>query len=168
MSSGDVTDPLWVDPAEIEYKISPFLDLPPVKDGDWDMERRHRFQDCAKYRAVEAHFIGGVPWAETELFVDAYSRRLARDGRIGRHRNLTDLARDYERRFDKLFDRLKRDGFRTDNGKGRNFPLPALLVGRNGEVFIGNQGNHRLAMAKVLGLSQFAGRIACRHQNWTP
>jgi hypothetical protein len=34
-------------------------------------------------------------------------------------------------------------------------------------VFIGNQGNHRLAMAQVLGLEQIAGRIVCRHELWT-
>jgi hypothetical protein len=31
-------------------------------------------------------------------------------------------------------------------------------------VFIGNQGNHRLAMAHVLGLEKFAGEVICRHK----
>jgi hypothetical protein len=41
--------------------------------------------------------------------------------------------------------------------------LPKLLIGRDGEVFIGNQGNHRLAMAQVLGLPRIAGEVICRH-----
>jgi hypothetical protein len=57
-----------------------------------------------------------------------------------------------------MFADLKRKGFR-DNG-----PLPKLLIGRDGEVFIGNQGNHRLAMAQVLGILRIAGEVICRHR----
>lgn len=167
MSSGDVTDPYWADPAAIIYKISPVRDLHGSKGGDWDLERRHVFADCAKAKAIRARFLDGKPWLETELFADAYKRRLKREGRIGRARSLVDLAQDYERRFDGLFKRLQRDGFQTDNGHGKKHSLPAFLIGRDGEVFIGNQGNHRLAMAQVLGLEKIAGRIVCRHENWT-
>lgn len=163
-----MSDPHWLNPASIEYKISPFLDLPTLKGGDWDIERRHPFKSTAKYRAIVQRFTEGRQWIETDLFTDAYRRRLERDGRIGRSRTLDDLAREYERRFDPLFEKLKRDGFRTDNGKGKPYQLPALLMGRDGQVFIGNQGNHRLAMAQVLGLEQFAGRIVCRHRLWIP
>jgi hypothetical protein len=160
-------EPFWTDPSAIEFKISPFLDLPPVKGGGWDLERRHRFADCAKAKAIRARFVDNRPWIETDLFADAYKRRLERDGRIGRCRNLVDLADDYERRFGKLYEALKRDGFRTEAASGKKLSLPAFLIGRDGQVFIGNQGNHRLAMAQVLGLEKIAGRIVCRHANWT-
>lgn len=159
---------LWADPADIVFKISPFLDLPKVKGGNWDIDRRFEFKNTAKYRAIVQRYQEGRDWRETDLFTDAYRRRLERDGRIGRCRTIQDLAADYERRFDRLFEKLKRDGFRTDNGRGKNYQLPAFLIGRDGEVFIGNQGNHRLAMAQVLGLDKIAGRIACRHELWTP
>ena len=162
-----VAEPFWVAPEAIEFKISPFLDLPPVKGGDWDLERRYPFANCAKAKAIRERYVEGRPWLETDLFADAYKRRLERDGRIGRCRSLIDLAADYERRFDKLYAALKRDGFRTEAASGKKLSLPALLVGRNGEVFIGNQGNHRLAMAQVLGLEKIAGRIVCRHPLWT-
>jgi hypothetical protein len=159
---------LWFNPAEIVWKISPFLDLPPVKGGDWDIDRRHAFQSCAKYRAVKARFIDGADWLETDLFTEAYPRRLEREGRIGRARTIQEVVQIYERRIDPLFASMKRDGFRAESKSGRKFPLPAMLIGRDGEVFIGNQGNHRLAIAQVLGLDKFAGRIACRHKLWTP
>lgn len=158
----------WVNPADIVYKISPFLDLPPVKGGDWDIERRHLFTNAAKYRAIVARYSEGKDWLDTDLFQDAYRRRLQRDGRIGQARSLEALAKRYSARLDPIWAALKRDGFRTESKSGRKFPLPALLIGRDGEVFIGNQGNHRLAMALVLGLPKIAGRIACRHENWTP
>jgi hypothetical protein len=162
-----VPEPYWADPAQIRFKITPVRDLHGVKGGDWDLERRHVFADCLKARAIRERFVNNRPWIETELFAVAYKGRLEREGRIGRCRSLVDLANDYERRFDGLFKRLKRDGFQTDNGHGKRHSLPAFLIGRGGEVFIGNQGNHRLAMAQVLGLEQIAGRIVCQHANWT-
>jgi hypothetical protein len=164
-SSGGVTEVLWIDPAKIQYKIAAVRDLHGSMGGDWDIERRQPFAECAKARAIRERYVEGREWLDTDLFVDAYKRRLERDGRIGRCRTLGELAKEYERRFDKLFARLKQDGFRLDNGKGRKFALPAFLIGRDGDVFIGNQGNHRLAMAQVLGLDEIAGGIVCR---WTP
>jgi hypothetical protein len=68
------------------------------------------------------------------------------------------LLEQYKTRVDGLFADLKRNGFREGH------PLPNLLIGRDGEVFIGNQGNHRLAMAQVLGLPRIAGEVICRHK----
>jgi hypothetical protein len=68
------------------------------------------------------------------------------------------LLAQYYSRVDGLFEAMKRDGFQSKQSR-----LPRLLVGRDGEVFIGNQGNHRLAMAVVLDI-KIAGEILCRHQ----
>jgi len=68
------------------------------------------------------------------------------------------LLAQYYDRVDGMFADLKRNGFRGDR------PLPVFLIGRGGEVFIGNQGNHRLAMAQVLGLDRIAGEVICRHK----
>jgi hypothetical protein len=57
-----------------------------------------------------------------------------------------------------MFIDLQRKGFKDSH------PLPVFLIGRDGEVFIGNQGNHRLAMAQVLGLPRIAGEVICRHK----
>jgi hypothetical protein len=156
---------LWIDPNAIQFKISPVRDLHGVRGDDWDLKRRHVFADCAKARAIRARFADNRPWLETDLFADAYRRRLEREGRIGRCRTLAELADEYERRFVKLYEALKRDGFRTEAASGKKLSLPAFLIGRDGEVFIGNQGNHRLALAQVLGLDRIAGRVVCR---WTP
>jgi hypothetical protein len=69
------------------------------------------------------------------------------------------LVKQYYTRVDGLFDDMKANGFTI----GPKTPLPVLLIGRDGEVFIGNQGNHRLAIAQVLGLEKFAGKVLCRH-----
>lgn len=159
-----VGDTHWIAPAAIRFKIGPSKDLHGVLGGDWDIKRRHEFAETAKYRAIVQRFVDGREWLETDLFTDAYSRRLKRDGRVGRCGSLAELAKDYERRFGVLFEEMRRDGFRLTSHKGKPHPLPSLLIGRDGDVFIGNQGNHRLAIAKVVGLGEIAGRVVCRHR----
>jgi hypothetical protein len=153
----------WLDPADITLKIAPAQGLRGETPGDWDIERRHVFAETVKARSMAQRYREGRKWIETDLFTDAYTRRLARDGNIGRSRTLQEVADDYHRRFDVMFEEMGRTGFRLANRRGKPHALPALLVGRGGEVFIGNQGNHRLAMAQLLGLKEFAGEIVCWH-----
>jgi hypothetical protein len=147
----------WFDPSLIRFKISPHDDLWGEKDGDWDVERRHELSRAIKHRSIVQRYVEGKSWAETDLFVDNYAHRIQKESVRGAS-TLAELICQYETRVDGMFDDLQRNGFRADG------PLPKLLLGRNGEVFIGNQGNHRLAMAHVLGLKKFAGDVICRHR----
>ena len=158
-----MADPLWIAPSAITRKISPVADLGEIEAGNWDIERCHIFAETAKYRAMVQRYLEGRPWIETDLFADNYARRIKRDGRIGRHRTLKDLSRGYHARFDAMYEAMQRSGFEIADRHGRLHPLPTFLIGRAGEVFIGNQGNHRLAMAQVLQLDRIAGRIVCQH-----
>jgi hypothetical protein len=148
----------WVDPRLIRFKISPHSDLRGSKGGDWDLERRHDLKDIRKYQSIVERYRDGRPWEETDLFTDIYRRRLESGDTIRGTANMKDLLAQYYGRVDDLFEAMKRDGFKSKESR-----LPRLLIGRDGETFIGNQGNHRLAMAHVLGLTKFAGEIICRH-----
>lgn len=145
-----------IDPQQIRFKISPHHDLRGSVGGDWDLARRHRLADAVKYRSIRQRYTDGYPWEETDLFKDAYARRIERESIRG-CATIKDLLAQYYCRVDGMFEDLKRHGFRTD------CPLPNLLIGRRREVFIGNQGNHRLAMAQVIGLEKITGEILCRH-----
>ena len=150
---------VWVDPARIGFKISPHNDLAGLKGGDWDLERRFALADAAKYRSIVQRYAEGRRWEETELFADLYRRRLESGDSVRGAATMRELVAQYYSRVDGMFADMKRRGF-VANGA-----LPKLLIGRDGEVFIGNQGNHRLAMAHVLGLDRFAGEVICKHRS---
>jgi hypothetical protein len=122
------------------------------------LDRRHDLKDIRKYQSIVERYRDGRPWEETDLFTDIYRRRFESGDTIRGTANMKELLAQYYGRVDALFEAMKLDGFKSKESR-----LPRLLVGRNGEVFIGNQGNHRLAMAHVLGLKKFAGEIICRH-----
>lgn len=147
-----------VNPKEIRFKISPHHDLNGQVGGDWDLERRFPVEQSAKYRSIIERYYEGRPWEETDLFTDLYRRRFERGDSIRGESTMKGLLAQYYSQVDGLFEAMKRDGFNSKQSR-----LPRLLIGRDEEIFIGNQGNHRLAMAVVLNI-KIAGEIICRHQ----
>lgn len=148
----------WTDPLAIRFKISPSADLSGQLGGDWDLDRRFPIATAVKHRAIAQRYRDGAAWEETTLFRENYTARFAKGENVRGCATMPALLDQYYTRVDGLFADMRRRGFDSDAG-----PLPTLYLGRDGEVFIGNQGNHRLAMAQVLGLSRFAGRVVCRH-----
>lgn len=124
--------------------------------GDWDLHRVP-LKETIKHRSIVAHFVNGVPWIDTPLFRESYSVRFGLGDSPRGARDLEHLAELYEEEIGALFESLKRDGFRTD------LSLPAFLIGRKGEVMLGNQGNHRVALAKIIGIDKIPGAIQCQH-----
>jgi hypothetical protein len=156
-----VDELISIDPAEIRFVISPIHDLHGEVGGDWDIERRYDLKRTVKHRAISEHFIHGKPWEETELFTDIYRRRL-KTGPVRGCYSFKELVDQYNTRVEQLAKSLKRDGFLT-HGPRKAYPLPGFYIGRDDDVFIGNQGNHRLAIAQVFGIKEIVGRVVCRH-----
>ena len=153
---------IWLAPSLIRYRVSPISDLSGTADGDWDRDRLYLLTETVKYRAIRDHLRDGVPWEQTELFQDIYARRL-KSGHVRGETTLEGLARQYYDRVDGMAQSMMRDGFLTHRKDGKPHPLPGFYEGRSG-IFIGNQGNHRLAIAQVLGITEIAGEIVCRHR----
>ncbi len=149
---------LWVAAADIRFKITPHDDLKGDAGGDWDLNRRYPLKEAVKHRAIVQRYSEGKRWEETDLFADTYRRRFESGESVRGEPTVEALLAQYYSRVDGMFADLKRKGFRE------NVPLPKLLLGRDGEVFIGNQGNHRLAMAQVLNI-RIAGEVICRHRS---
>lgn len=151
--------PLWVEARAISFKISPVADLAGRVGGDWDMERRHPIESTIKFRSIRQHFADGRPWEETDLF-GLYAQRFEEDSEIRGATSIEALAAQYYERVDGLHEDMRRNGFKVEQELET---LPGLLIGRDAEIFIGNQGNHRLAIAWLLDI-RIAGRVACRHE----
>lgn len=147
----------WIDPLSIRFKIAPCADLSGSVGGEWDIARRYPLEETVKYRAIVDRYRNGRRWEDTDLFRDIYTRRFADGESIRGERDMRGLLAQYYGRVDGMFESLRAEGFKRD------WPLPKLLQGRDGTIFIGNQGNHRLAMAHVLKLRRIAGDIVCRH-----
>lgn len=162
-SLSEFGETVWLDPSAIQFTISPSSDLVGTLGGDWDIERRYLLTRSVKHRAIVERYKCGARWEDTDLFLDVYARRLEH-GQVRGCYSFKELLDQYYGRVDALFNSLKTEGFKTVDRRGRAVPLPGLLLGRDGDVFLNNQGNHRVAMAQVLGLDCIAGSIRCCHK----
>jgi hypothetical protein len=172
-------DPLrltWVDPDAIEYVVGELVPdttddshferpsvpaqgregIGAVRGGSWDRSTV-AFTELSEYRLFEQHFIEGVAWTDTE-FVDRHRR--SPDSAWTEPKLLNKLER-----FDRLFETIEGDGYCTQRDLGGH-PLNEIIVyqGRDGELRWHENGRHRLALAKLLGLASVPVLITVRHR----
>ena len=165
----DPTKIISIPPGDIGLKLSYDLDIyfGDVLSGDWDLKRAIDLATSIKHRSIHERFVLNIPWEETQLFSSTYAVRLSRGEIVRGADNVRDLAIEYAKRIDSLFESMKRDGFVCPTSKsGRPKTLPHVHIGRDGRFLFGNNGNHRLAIAKIIGLSEIPCWVRGRHLEW--
>jgi hypothetical protein len=174
----------YVDPASINETVMPRtiqikpLNLSPVVPGEWDIGTEN-LEDNELFYSFEEHFQEHKDWEKTELYSRELSYVNQEKGWDGRDFSNKNEIKSYLKDKDKLFQKVQREGYRTQNDLNSedniSFWVPDSMalerneitvhVGRDGS-FILEDGFHRLAIAKVLGLDKVPVRIAARHSEW--
>lgn len=137
--------------------------------GDWDRETWD-LAESELYRSIIQRFKEGRRWEDTAIF-RTYASRFDRNApaeMVRWTRTLPQLVREYHRRVDGLYRNMRDQGFvlRFDT-RGRCLTeVPHVHIGRSGDILFGRNGNHRLSIAKVLGLDRFFCEVRARHQDW--
>ncbi|AGB38424.1 hypothetical protein [Natronococcus occultus] len=181
MSDANPARPIRVDPDEIEYyhgSDDPWR-LGRVLDGDWD-EPEGRFEETTVYRSLEARFLEGADWGETELYAE-YRDRLERGDPYWRCSTEAELE-VYFREIDALYETVAEDGYRSqrellasEDADPRDANTDAVHpavqevgvnVYRDGELVKKGAGFHRLAIAKLLEVDEIPVTVRVRHADW--
>jgi hypothetical protein len=151
---------IWVPTPNLVGKIISSKSMCGIIGGDWDLTKRVLLADTDKHKSIYQHFVDGVPWEETDVFINSYVPRFkphrSEQGKIEYQAMLT----RYRGVLEAVFRSMQRVGFKPTKR------LPVVLIGRSGEVMLGNQGNHRVAMAKLLGLERVPCEVIVRHRTW--
>lgn len=150
-------DVVKVSPAAIQWRISADLRFDAVDHEGWSRGPRGLVSETDKYRSIVQRYVDGRPWDETPLFTNIYPERLKTESVRG-CRTIPELVAQYTSRVDGLFLDLKSHGWRQGGGS----PIPVYLSHDN-HLLMGNQGNHRIAMAQVAGLDHVLAHIVARH-----
>lgn len=170
---------ILVDPARIVHRVRPPFHPVHLAGGDWDLppenaparpraRRLVPFRDMAVYRFLEEHFLHGTPWTETRLFRHKreHPERPCTDYNDYRYATLADVeARGRE--LDALHDAMRRNGYQPQPElDGRPGHEITVAIGRDGQIFWNGTGQHRLALAMILGLPAVPVRVGVRHRLW--
>lgn len=125
--------------------------------GSWDQRAvRLDFDETLVFRSCRARWVDGADWAETELY-RRYVGMLER-GEPCRFSSLGDLESRY-RELDRIFADVRDVGGLSD----ADADLVTINVARDGALFWGPDGRHRIAMGRILGLPRMPGRVGFVH-----
>ncbi len=142
-----------------------------VVGGDWD---RHGepFAERAVPRGLKQRFRDGQPWDETALY-GAFVEQLHRFGNAWGYRSIAGFG-DRCREIEALYDSLRDEGYRRQEQLA-DVDRPRLAhradeicvdIGRDGTVYWRAYGQHRLALAQLLGFDSVPAVVHRRHRRW--
>ena len=174
-SSLDVDKTIFVAPERVVYSSLRGFDIYNFKGavigGDWD-RLEEKFEDLDIHVAFRQVFLEGKKWTKTIFYrrqVEALNRGELRWG-------CTNEAEFQERcrNLDRLFTAIRTRGYKSqrDLVKSERFWDPpaaeheiSVNIGRYGDLLF-NDSVHRLAIAKLLHISQIPVKVAVRHPGW--
>ena len=186
LSGHDPNRTYWIDPKKIEFSCvlptyEKYGERGKVIGGNWD-RKRIPFTQLDSYRAIEDRFVGGMAWEDTDFYHRVLSEISSGVDKWGCH-----SRQDLDRRcayLDKVFEDMKANGYRSQERllKDGNFvraPFRAheedslikiedevtVRIGHDG-VILFEDGRHRLAMAKLLGIESIPVKVTVRHAEW--
>lgn len=166
----------WVDPDRIEYALDGSVPVPwgLVQGGNWDRDAAP-FSERPVYQGLESYIDTGDEDRLRSVFSEGR-------GTSGRPRYSDGDVDDRVVEVKRLVDTLREEGYRSQTellaenpARHRNAltdAVPASLneitvdVGRDGTLLWRTFGQHRLAIARLVGLDEVAIQFARRHAAW--
>jgi hypothetical protein len=140
-----------------------------ILDGDWDLnvkDLKWVLENSEKHRGLVEHFNEGIPWEDTTLFKERYTRKLLEKGKIGECLTIKELTKKYEYKIDRLYHNIKENGIIPPSRINPFIDPIYLHIGRLGDLIFTTGGNHRLSIAIILGIKRIPVRIWLRHRKW--
>ena len=143
-----------------------------VVGGDWDLKTVD-FDGSIHYRGFREHFVDGRPWQDTVLYRDAVNRPPGKYWHGCRTEREVFAAL---REFDATFESVAKHGYLTQRELSpRRRRYSRLTPPELGEIivhiardgsYLFDDGRHRLAIAKVLGVERVPVLVVLRHLHW--
>jgi hypothetical protein len=134
--------------------------------GDWDLNKRPimpDFYDIAKgFRSMFQVFLQGMPYENTDEYIQAHDR-------------LKNKKKNKFIRLEKIYESIKMNGYLSQQDLHRKpiaerfmeFDDIKVAIDRNGNMLrLFESGNHRLAIAIILGLEHIPVFVMGVHHDW--
>lgn len=160
---------IHVDPRVIRWNLrvpSRAWPLGLIHGGNWDKAFRRSVYRTGKVSAMQQRFLLGYEWEETDLFRCTYQPQFLRAAKVKGTSNISELATLYRRVYDRLYEKIRDNGFNTPTLREPEATFVYVHIGRDGEILYTLGGNHRLGIALALNLESIPVRVVSRHLEW--
>jgi len=177
-SAFDIHQTRYANPADIKYIYEnpettfvarKYANRGKVLGGDWDMLKT-KFEDTDLYQGFVEHFINGTVWQQTDLY-----RRVIAEIAAGKVVYGCSSQDDYDdkcKKLDEIAEYIKHHGYKsqkdisvTEKDPYKGEDEISVCIGRDGDLLF-EDGRHRLALAKVLGVEKIPIKITIAHKKW--
>jgi len=177
---------LWLSPDEINFSLTgKYQNIkedyfrPRIKDGDWDKKTR-KIESKTIFNSIKMRCEDGKKWEETPIFEQSMGSINGKNNKYAYNAENKEELLESLQKIDNIYYRIKKDGYNlqtelnnsetTANSSNIDKKLPkhkeiTISINRNGEPIL-EDGNHRLSIAKILGLDKIPVRVVCRHKKW--
>jgi hypothetical protein len=163
------TNLLTVDPAKIEF--CPTTEFAynnyqgRTESGNWD-ESDKRFDHLAVYQAFnQVCKQKNATWPETAYYQDIL-KAIESGGEMYSCKSGADLDARCEK-LSALYESIEKDGYKSQAELQNNLEDEvAVAISRDGQILFAD-GAHRLAIAKLLGVTEIPVLVAVRHPEWS-
>ncbi len=175
LSRGWINRTTFLDPHDITHGQTAESQFPPKRflggyqAGDWDLQLIS-VESHPLYRSYEAHFQNGEPWENTPFFQFALDS--IKQGKAFRSEYTTPQALLHRfQKCDDLYHAIEKYGYKSNHQLFQEGAIKNALelrdevtvnIGRDG-AFILNDGWHRFATARMLGITIITVRICAVH-----
>ena len=139
--------------------------------GDWDIKNIVPVQDYIIYKSLNDMFTHGLPWKNTELYKFIEHPIVSKKNNYMwgcKNINLLNKRGEY---LHNLFENIKKNGvLKHEFVKNENdIDDDEIMIGfdRHGTPIAISQGNHRLAIAKILKIKTVPVKVYVRHTDWS-
>lgn len=176
---------LWINPDQIKYSLtsegsnySRDYIKPRVRAGDWD-KKAVVFEDKEVFKSLKMRFEENKRWEDTPKFQSSLESIKGEKDRYHYKASNEEELRESFDRIDELYNQIQENGYKTqrevNSGSSVHSSvidemLPSVneiivSIGRGGQILL-EDGNHRLSIAKILGLDLIPVRVLVRHKKW--
>jgi hypothetical protein len=159
---------IWVDPRECDTFVSSHNRsyTGQVLPGDWDLHTLP-LTEHSKIFACSRHWQDGLSWEETGI-IDEIVHEVEKHGSKDGCRSREDVIERY-RQLDLVFEQVRRESrMRTrrelDPDAYREVGGVYIHLGRDTKPIFGDAGCHRLAIARVLELTEIPAQLGVVHE----
>lgn len=171
---------LEITPGEIKIRSrdKPYSNhlFPKISGGEWDRKPTD-LSESPRYKSFYQHFVEGVEWSATDYYSNKKESFSKNESQYSRNTNQS--FEQKLQRIDELYSSIKKDGYKKQkklprkansvNDKIdhylREFNEVTVNIGRKGQIILVN-GNHRVTIAKILGIDKIPVRVLVRHKEW--
>ncbi|SDM32711.1 hypothetical protein [Halarsenatibacter silvermanii] len=163
---------LWVNPDDIVFETNSSIYYSSLNkrgvifSGKWDLNL-NKFTERIPYRSLKKHFVDGIIWEQTEYY------KLRVRGEYGTLKRKEKIDQ-YFFLIDKLYENIQKKGYKLSKNvasetKESWLSSPGEIkinLGRYGGLIWHFEGQHRLSIAKILGLKRVPVKVLARHKKW--